>query len=184
MNNLTVRYVLKLDHGIKYTIQITHYFIDFNMKHLEFILKLKNAPKKDNLPSCLDGKGSTYIFHGPTKLRHCVGLYVKIPKFTWLPLGCLLLHQSLFYIFDCGLFYVNQGIRPYADICGVCAYLCTCTVYADANVLRRSQTVIEPCTENESFFYIILSGLCVCLCVRGRERYMYIWLMSRCADVQ
>lgn len=41
--------------------------------------------------------------------------------------------------------------------------LCVYTVYEDANVLRRSQTVIEPCTEIESFFYIILSGLCVCV---------------------
>lgn len=41
--------------------------------------------------------------------------------------------------------------------------MCVCTVYEDANVLRRSQTVIEPCTEIESFFYIILSGLCVCV---------------------
>lgn len=36
-------------------------------------------------------------------------------------------------------------------------------MYADSNVLRRSQTVIESCTENESFFYITLSGVCVCV---------------------
>lgn len=55
----------------------------------------------------LFGKGSTEL--GSTKLRHHVGLYVWRPKSTWLPLGCLSVHQSLFYLFDCGLFSVNQG---------------------------------------------------------------------------
>lgn len=31
-------------------------------------------------------------------------------------------HFSIFLI-DCGLFYVNQGIRPYADVC-VCVCVC------------------------------------------------------------
>lgn len=115
------------------------------------------------------------IFHGPTKLRHCVGLYGKRPNFTWLPLGCLLVHQSLFYIFDCGP--SNQGIRPYADIWGACM----CTVYAD--VLRRSQTVIEPCTEKESLFlYNLEWSVCVFVCTR--ERKIYVHMTHECADVQ
>lgn len=50
-----------------------------------------------------------------------------------------------------GLFGVNQGLRPYADTCGAFEYVCT--VYADADVLCRSQTVIEPCTVSEFFLY-------------------------------
>lgn len=122
--------------------------------------------------SCLVRK---HIFHRPTKLRHCVGIqYVQRPKVTWLPLVCLLVLQSLFYIFGWGLFNVNLGIRPYADICGVFEYVCT--VDADANVLCKSQTVIEPCTENESFLYtVIWSALCVCVFVCMREKDICVY---------
>lgn len=52
-----------------------------------------------------------------------------------------------------------------------------CTVYADPNVVRRSQTVIETCTEDENpFFYIIWSALCVCL----REKDICIYELNRC----
>lgn len=34
---------------------------------------------------------------------------------------------------------------------------------ADANALRRSQTVIGPCTENESFLYNLECFVCVCV---------------------
>lgn len=37
------------------------------------------------------------------------------------------------------------------------------------NVLHRSETVIEPCTEKESFFIYILSDVCACVRVSERE---------------
>lgn len=49
---------------------------------------------------------------------------------------------------------------------------CVHSVYADQNVVRRSQTVIETCTEDENPFYISHGVLCAC--VSERERYMYI----------
>lgn len=48
---------------------------------------------------------------------------------------------------------------------------------ADANVLRRSQTVIGPCTENESFLYNLEYFVCVCVCMfvcEGEKDIMYI----------
>lgn len=41
-------------------------------------------------------------------------------------------------------------------------------VYADANVLSRSQTVIEPCTENESFLYNLECFVCLCVSEKGK----------------
>lgn len=48
-----------------------------------------------------------------------------------------------------------------------CVFVCV-----DANVLRRSQTVIEPFTESESFLYIIWSecvSVYVCALVSERD---------------
>lgn len=157
--------------GVKHSIQIAWISVKWCIWSLFWNFK-KMFPRKRPLTflwsSCLVRK---HIFHRPAKLRHCVGIqYVKRPKFTWLPLVCLLVLQSLFYIFGWGLFNVNVGIRPYADICGVFEYVCT--VYADANVLCRSQTVIEPCTENESFLYTVCVCF-MCVCMRDKDICVY-----------
>lgn len=46
----------------------------------------------------------------------------------------------------------------------VCSDVCVHSVYADQNVVCRSQTVIETGTEDENpFLYITWSALCVCV---------------------
>lgn len=58
------------------------------------------------------------------------------------------------------------------QIFGVC--VCVRTVYADANVPCRSQTVIEPCTENESFLYNLECFVCVFVCMWERKIYVHM----------
>lgn len=85
--------------------------------------------------------------------------------------------------FDCGLFCVNRGVRPYADICGVC--VCAREyVHGDADALRRSQTVIGPCTENKSFLYNLECFVCVCVYVCLRERKIYVHMTHEQVYVQ
>lgn len=76
---------------------------------------------------------------------------------TKIPTG-LLSYSSV--TLGCGLLCVHSGTRPYADMW--CVFVCV-----DANVLHRSQTVIEPFTV--SLFYI-LSGVSVYVCARVSER--------------
>lgn len=138
---------------------------------LEFVLKCK-CPSEKRQGTFLWSSCSVWkhIFHRPAELRPCVSKkYVERPKFTCIQLAYWFFFSHSFILSVGGLFGVNQGLRPYADTCGAFEYVCT--VYADADVLCRSQTVIEPCTVSEFFLYIWSA---VCECATERERYMYI----------
>lgn len=175
LENLAVRYVQR-PLMLWFNTQITCYLNNYEIMYLEFWNRMIPLWIITLWSSRFGSEGSTFL-HATLEAQSCVGLCKKNNDLitSALPIGSLdtFLHYCLFY--------VNQGIRPYADISGVsvCVYVCVCTVYADVNVLHRSQTVIEPCTENESFFYMY-SWVFVCL----RERKIYVHMTHEQVYVQ
>lgn len=130
--------------------------------HLEFRnwnLPIRKRPKEAHIPR--------------SHKAQCPGLYVKRYIFCWLATG---LPVGLSVTF---LLCVNQGTRPYADICGmcVCVYahgVCRCILLVDLRLW------LNP-AQKMSHFYITLRVLCVSVCMRERKVCTYdVHIMSRC----